>query len=266
MILDSSRTLTSQTSVLESTQYQAALAVSGAWKGTSRIKIYNELGWESLDHRRMFRRLTQFYKIMTDLTPEYLKIPVPPLHRHLHGNSVTKVLKPIFGTDRYQNSFFPDSVTLWNVLGPDVRLAKSISVFKKHILETYRPAKKSLFNIHDPKCIKWIFQLRVGLSPLKSHKKRHNFQDTPDDTCHCTGDAETSHHFLLHCPTFIEHRRNLFETINPIILKNSLHILDDNDMVHLLLYGNDTFKLEENQSILKATIDFIRKSSRFTQI
>ena len=41
---DSSRNLTSQMSVLESVQYQAALAVLGAWKGTSRVKIYGELG------------------------------------------------------------------------------------------------------------------------------------------------------------------------------------------------------------------------------
>ena len=31
---------------LESTQYQAELAVVGVWKGTSRTKIYDELGWE----------------------------------------------------------------------------------------------------------------------------------------------------------------------------------------------------------------------------
>ena len=33
---------------LESVQYSAALAVTGAWKGTSREKLYEELGWESL--------------------------------------------------------------------------------------------------------------------------------------------------------------------------------------------------------------------------
>ena len=33
---------------LESTQYQAALAVSGAWKGSSTTKLYEELWWESL--------------------------------------------------------------------------------------------------------------------------------------------------------------------------------------------------------------------------
>ena len=45
---------------LESVQYQAALAITGAWKGTSTDKIYRELGWESLHHRRCFRRITQF--------------------------------------------------------------------------------------------------------------------------------------------------------------------------------------------------------------
>ena len=54
---DFSQTLNYHMSLLERTQYQAALAVSGAWKGTNRYKIYEELGWESLDQRRFFRRL-----------------------------------------------------------------------------------------------------------------------------------------------------------------------------------------------------------------
>ena len=45
---------------LESVQYQAVLAITGAWKGTSTDKIYRELGWESLHHRRCFRRIPQF--------------------------------------------------------------------------------------------------------------------------------------------------------------------------------------------------------------
>ena len=57
-VFDSSHTLNYQIYAIESTQYKAALAVSGAWKGTSRTKIYDELGWETLDHRRMYRRLT----------------------------------------------------------------------------------------------------------------------------------------------------------------------------------------------------------------
>ena len=58
---DTTRSLNYLMNSLESTQYRAALAVSGAWKGTSRSKLYDELGWETLDQRRIFRRLTQFH-------------------------------------------------------------------------------------------------------------------------------------------------------------------------------------------------------------
>ena len=33
---------------VERIQYQAALAITGAWQGSSRTKMYDELGWESL--------------------------------------------------------------------------------------------------------------------------------------------------------------------------------------------------------------------------
>ena len=41
--------LTNQMDKIESTQYQAALALTGAWKGTNTDKIYDELGWEPLE-------------------------------------------------------------------------------------------------------------------------------------------------------------------------------------------------------------------------
>ena len=37
---------------VERIQYQAALAITGGWKGTNRSKLYDELGWESLSGRR----------------------------------------------------------------------------------------------------------------------------------------------------------------------------------------------------------------------
>ena len=107
-------------------------------------------------------------------------------------------------------------------------------------------------------------ELRVGLSPLKSHKKRHHFLDTPYDTCSCSlSVAETTCHFLLHCPNFIVHRNVLFNVVNPIL--RSTPFLADEELVHLLLYGNEKFKFEDNQNILIATIEFIRNTSRFSQ-
>ena len=140
---DSQRNLNYLMGTLESTQYQAALAVSGAWKGTNTEKIYNELGWETLDQRRMFRRLVQFYKIMTEQTPEYLRFPTLSLHRHLYGVRFGNVLKDIVCENyRYRNSFFPDSVSMWNDLGPNLRGSESISIFKESLLKTVSSCEK----------------------------------------------------------------------------------------------------------------------------
>ena len=49
--------------LVERVQYKPALIVSGCWQGTSREKLYDELGWESLSDRRWARRLTISYKI-----------------------------------------------------------------------------------------------------------------------------------------------------------------------------------------------------------
>ena len=63
---------------LERTQYCAALAVTGAWRGTSRERLYQELGWEDLYHRRWYRRLCHFYTLVKSRSPKYLFSEIPP--------------------------------------------------------------------------------------------------------------------------------------------------------------------------------------------
>ena len=54
---------------IEMVQYNAALIITGAIKGTSRDKIYQELGLESLADRRWTRKLIFFHKIILGLLP-----------------------------------------------------------------------------------------------------------------------------------------------------------------------------------------------------
>ena len=63
---------------IEKVQYMSALAVTGAWRGSNRSKLYEEIGWETLSDRRMYRRLLQLYKITNSMTPEYLRNKLPP--------------------------------------------------------------------------------------------------------------------------------------------------------------------------------------------
>ena len=250
---------------LESIQYQAALAVTGAWKGTSTVKIYMELGWESLHHRRYFRRITQFYKIMNGLTPKYLLDPIPMPRRHLFGRHITNDLYKVnCRNKRFLHSFYPDSINCWNELDPDIRKIETLSRFKSAILKTIKPQKRSIFRIHDPTGIRYIYQLRVGLSPLKHHKKRHRFLDTPNDTCLCGTGIETTDHFLVACPLFRMQRDRLLSVVTPIISK--LHCwtsATNSARTNWLLYGDDKLDIGENSEILKSTIKFIRDTERF---
>ena len=62
---------------LESVQYKAALAITGAIQGTSRDKLYQELGLESLKSRRWYKRLSCMFKIMKKEAPNYLINLIP---------------------------------------------------------------------------------------------------------------------------------------------------------------------------------------------
>ena len=70
---------------LEQTQYSASLAVTGVWRGTNRQRFYEELGWENLYERRLYRRLCHFYSLKTSMTPQYL-FEETPLERNLSYN------------------------------------------------------------------------------------------------------------------------------------------------------------------------------------
>ena len=53
----------------KSVQHNACLAITGAIRGASIEKIYQELGSESLKPRRWFRKHCHFYKIFNEKTP-----------------------------------------------------------------------------------------------------------------------------------------------------------------------------------------------------
>ena len=92
---------------LESMQYNAALAITGAWRGTSREKLHQELGWESLSDRRRYRRLVLFFKVINGLAPTYLSSLLPDRREQRYDLRKTKsILAPKCRTDAPENSFF----------------------------------------------------------------------------------------------------------------------------------------------------------------
>ena len=136
---------------------------------------------------------------MRGLTPKYMRDPVPEPIRHLYGLlRPTNVIRPLrCRNDRFQKSYYPDSIKCWNCIGPEFREVPTLSLFKTKLLKHIRPQKRSTFGIHNLSGIKYIYQLRVGLSPLKAHKNAHHFIDTPDNICDCKTGIENNVHYLL---------------------------------------------------------------------
>ena len=62
---------------IDSIQYNAALAITGAIRGSSREKLYQELGLEPLQQRRWYRKLCFFFKLIENKSPKYLFNNVP---------------------------------------------------------------------------------------------------------------------------------------------------------------------------------------------
>ena len=133
---------------LESVQYKVALAITGAIKGSSREKIYQELGFESLKSRRWYKRLSCMFNIMNDKAPYYLKNIIPKCHQstRLRNNRL-----PTFHcrTECFKNSFFPSTMNDWFNLDSTIRDSESIAIFKKRSLSFIRPIPSNVYNIFD---------------------------------------------------------------------------------------------------------------------
>ena len=250
---------------LESVQYSAALAVTGTWRGTSREKLYAELGWVPLICRRWSRRLTLFYTIINNLTPEYTTDPVPPIHPSLYSLCSQDVIGRIKSrTENFKSSFYPNCLSERNKLEQELRLAPSVSVFKKMLLSIIRPPAKSVFGIHDPIGLSYLTQLSVGLSKLNLHKFKHDFRDTVNPMCPTSDGNEDAKHFLLLCPSFHVQRRDLLagviELLRPFVKVTNL---SNNALTQLLLYGDKNLSDDLNSNILELTLSFIRLTGRF---
>ena len=142
---------------LEKVQYKACLAITGAFQGTSRQKIYDELGLHKLIERRWRSKLTFFYKIVNGFLPKYLYsyLKFPSQENYRLRSALTTKINPILSRPKtFRKTFFPYCINEWNNLKPEVRNAKQICVFKKIIITEKK--ENSLFSIHNPVGVKLL--------------------------------------------------------------------------------------------------------------
>ena len=190
--------LSSLTNKIESVQYNAALAITGAIRGTSKEKLYQELGFESLKDRRWLRRLCYLYKIVNTKQHSNLYDLIPHFQRSSRNKGC--IYEPFCRTVSFKNSFLPYAIKEWNKLDSEIRNAKTYASFRKMLLNFIRPVGNSTYKMYDPLGIKLLTRLRLGFSHLSEHKFRHNFADSLNPLCSCSLETKSTLHFFSALP------------------------------------------------------------------
>ena len=147
---------------IETIQYNTALDITDAIRGTSKERLYGELGLEFLSSRRWFRRLCLFQKTFTTKLPSYLHntctlIPINPKPFNTrHNQNVSEIF---CRTQHYSDLFFPYVISEWNKLDTRIRQYESFNMFKSGLLKFIRPSPNSIFLVHDRSGLK----LKIGI-------------------------------------------------------------------------------------------------------
>ena len=114
---------------LESIQYNSALAITVDLRGTPKEDIYQELGLDSLQQRRWYRKLYCFYTIYNYLFSALFFILIPLSKRTYQTRNAQYVLqykaKHIF----FKNYFSPSTVLEWSKLDLNICNAETLAFF-----------------------------------------------------------------------------------------------------------------------------------------
>ena len=124
----------------------------------------------------------------------------------------------------------------------DYLAPQSIRTFDQIFIQ---PKMKSTIGIHNPLGLRYLFQLTVDLSPLRSHKRRHNFSDTPPEICECNLCIQNIRHFLFECPTHATQRLTPAVRVIDILQRNNLNHLGNQP--ELYLYGQPSLDFIDNR-------------------
>ena len=110
------------------------------------------------------------------------------------------------------------------MLDSDIGRSESLNIFKSKVLKFFRPKANSFFNCINPKGVKLIATLPLGLGHPQVHKFKHCFQGCLNPICSCGIDVQATAHFPLHCPCYVHERKTVLDNIKsvfPNILEQS---------------------------------------------
>ena len=204
---------------------------------------------------------SSFNKIVNDITPDHTRCPIPQLPQAMYSFRNADVIGQIRArTTRFKTSFYPDCLSEWNKLDPEIRLPPSLNIFKTKLLKLIRHTSKLVYGIHDPKGLAVLTLLEVGLSKLNFHKFRHSFRETGNPLCPANDGVEDTEHFPLLCHSYNGPRSDLLNSVNAMLLPYGFPSLSKEVLLKFILYGDERLTIDTNKRLLQAILEFIHAS------
>ena len=237
---------------LEKIQVEAARIATGTTKLISLTNLYKEICWEKLQKRRDDHKLTLFYKMHNNLTPNYLSSLIPQqveVTSRYNLRNAQDIRNIRYRTSLYYNSFLPSTLRQWNDLSSETRQSTSLNSFKR-LLKMDKISVPQYYYYGNRKAQMLHTRLRTGCSALNFDLFIKNISDSPMCVC---GSIENVQHFFFHC--------NLFH-MQRVLLLNAVSNLCT-PTVNVLLQGDQSLTNETNANIFQHVHDFIISSKRF---
>ena len=138
--------------MIESVQYNAASAITGAIHGFSRDKLYKELGFESLHDRRWFRKLCFYYKIRHNMCPLHLTDLLPILKTCCYSLRLKRApTVPNFRTELFKSTFSPPTLPIGTDLIPIYKIILQLKFLNEHYFTLFILSQLmyTLLTIHE---------------------------------------------------------------------------------------------------------------------
>ena len=206
---------------LDSLHRRAGIICTGAISRSRTSRLFEDLGWCSLQIRRSNAKLALMYKIVSNLAPSYLVSLLQTLQRTNSSTALRQRRKfAVFcRQNRFYRSFFPSALRLWEDLTEAERNSDSFQSFKTALqLKSMAdiPCQYSVYNTLYGTYSKILTQIRLGLSNLNEHLYSYNLSDNP--FCpNCLHVVETTSHNLVVCPPYKTAREKLFLSLQGIL-------------------------------------------------
>ena len=238
---------------LESIQRRAARIITGGIIRTPTKLLYDEIGLEPLKSRRDRNSILLLHKIINGNIPTYLQELKPEENNHRLGRNLrsSNLLRtPKCRITKYQSSFLPRAINLWNKLSNNLISTRNYDTFKT-MLEVSCPKVNLLFYLGEQNENIVMARMRMNCSNLRG--QLYNLNIIVQAQCDCGYPVEDSMHYFFVCPLYLGPRA---------ALHNSVSILAPFTL-QTLLFGRNDLEISVNQDIILSTIKYITQTKRF---